>query len=213
MLAWTWRRRRHGLQEVAPALESGRVVMALWHGEQLAFLASHRHLPISLMTSTSRDGELLARVLHRLGYRAIRGSSSRRGKEAFQDALAVLDEGRIPAVTLDGPRGPRLVPKVGASALAAARRVGVCWCVTHSWPCLRLGSWDRFEIPLPFARVDLHYGWMEPAPDPTDRARVEQERQRLGEVMRATWAQVRGEPTPPPPPASEPVSPSGPTPP
>lgn len=197
--------RRHDFAAFEPTLRSGKGILAFWHGEQLAFIASHRDLPCAGMASVSRDGELLARVIARLGYTLIRGSNSRKGKEAFLGALQALSSGRIPALAVDGPRGPRHQPQIGASALAASGQTGVCWCITRSRPCITLRSWDRFEIPLPFAKVDLYYGWMDPAPDAQDRARVEEERQRLGEVMRAAWERVRGapaalrpsEPTPP----------------
>jgi len=194
MLSWTWRVHRHDYGRYEPELRTGKGVLAFWHGEQLAFIGCHRHLPVAGMASVSKDGELLARVITRLGYSTVRGSSSRRGKEAYRGALEAIASGRIPALAVDGPRGPRHQPQIGASALAASSQVGVCWVISRSRPCLRLRSWDRFEIPLPFARVDLFYGWQEPAPDSEDRSRVEQERRRLGEAMREAWQRVRGEP-------------------
>jgi hypothetical protein len=65
---------------------------------------------------------------------------------------------------------------------------------------LRLRSWDRFELPLPFARVELHYGLLPPAADAADRDAVEARRIELCEEMRRRWAQVRGEPPAPLPP-------------
>lgn len=197
--AWsaTWRVHRHGWEPVAAALEQGPCVLAFWHGEQVAIIGTHRRVPIAGMASLSPDGELLARVIAHLGYQVVRGSTSRGGKDAFEASRAAMDLGLTPALAADGPRGPRHRPHVGAVALSASAQRPVFWCVTRAWPVLRLRSWDRFEVPLPFARVELHYGLLDPAPDPADRAAVEARRVALGDRMRRRWAEVRGQPPAP----------------
>jgi len=174
-------------------LAEGPGILAFWHGEQVAIIATHGHTGCAGMASLSPDGELLARAISRVGYEVIRGSTSRGGKAAFQGALAAMERGLSPALAVDGPRGPRHQPHVGAAALAATGGRPIYWCVTRAWPAVRLGSWDRFEIPLPGARVDLYYGLLPPPEDPLDRLAVEAARQALGEVMRARTAEIRGE--------------------
>lgn len=190
--AWsrTWRVRRHGFQAVEQARSRGPVVYAFWHGEQLAYIGTHRHLGVAGMASRSRDGELLARCIHRLGYALLRGSTSRGGKDAFLQALRALEGGLSPALAVDGPRGPLHQPHIGAVALAARAGVPVAWVVSRAAPRVRLGSWDRFEIPLALARLDLVYGLLPPSPDPEDRAGIEAARQELGRRMRAASAHL-----------------------
>jgi len=169
-------------------------VLAFWHGEQVAIIGTHRHFPVAGMASLSADGELLARTISGLGYRVVRGSTGHGGKEAFDAARTAILEGFTPALAVDGPRGPRHRPHVGAVALAASGQRPVMWCVTRCWPTLRLSSWDRFELPLPGARVDLHYGLLDPVADPLDRDAVEASRATLGRLMRARWSELRGTP-------------------
>lgn len=192
LLQRTWRVRRHGFALLEDALARGPVVLAFWHGQQTIVIGSHLGGRFAGMSSHSRDGELLAQCIKGLGYRSIRGSSSRGGKEAFDASLQALAEGWSPSLAVDGPRGPRHEPHVGAVALAARSGRPVVWIVSRLSPCWRLSSWDRFEIPLPFCRADLVYGLLPPLPDPEDRQAVEAARQQLGEQMRAAMSALQG---------------------
>jgi lysophospholipid acyltransferase (LPLAT)-like uncharacterized protein len=150
-LACTWRVQLRG--EVG----QGAVVYAFWHGMQLPLVALHRDRGIVGMASRSRDGELLAKLIGRLGYGTIRGSGSRGGVAALRATVRALQAGSSVALAVDGPRGPR--HSVHPGAVAAARLAGVALvavrCRAH--PAVRLGSWDRFCIPLPFARVEAEH--------------------------------------------------------
>ncbi len=185
LLARSYRVRRHGFDDVVRAYGEAPLVFAFWHGEQLAYIANHRFWRVAGMASRSRDGELLARCIERLGYPAIRGSSSRGGREAFAECLRRLDSGWSVGLAVDGPRGPRHQPHVGAVALAARTRRPVAWMVSRARPRVRLSSWDRFEIPVPLARWDLVYGLFEVDADPDDREAVDRARATLGATMRA----------------------------
>jgi hypothetical protein len=157
-LGRTWRVQLDGedvLGEVKRA--GGAAVLALWHGELLPLVWYHRGRDIAALISTHADGELIARIVQSLGYRPIRGSSSRGGTRALLDAVRELTGGRDVAFTTDGPRGPRRVSAPGAG-VAAARAgvpvVGMGCCVDRAW---RLRSWDRFVVPKPFARIVVRY--------------------------------------------------------
>jgi lysophospholipid acyltransferase (LPLAT)-like uncharacterized protein len=163
-LGWTWRIRTHGATLLSGALEQG-AVLAFWHGELMPMIYAHRDQRFAGMASRSRDGELLARIIQRLGYRVLRGSTSRGGASALREAQRLLFEGVSPALAVDGPRGPRHQPAPGAVALAARAERPIVYGVCHAAPVIRLQSWDRFEIPLPFARIDIHYGLMPPPKD------------------------------------------------
>ncbi len=159
LLAGTWRMRVHD-DEGLRAARAGdrRVIFALWHGELLPLLWQHRGENIAIVISEHRDGEIIARIAESLGYATVRGSSSKGGSRALIGLMREIDAGRDGAITPDGPRGPARVFAPGAAV--AAQRTGALIvplraAASRSW---RLKSWDRFLIPKPFARVDVHYG-------------------------------------------------------
>ena len=158
------------------ALSEGAAVLAFWHGEQLMMVPTHARRGLRAMASLSRDGELLARVIHRLGYGAIRGSTSRGSGAAFHSGLDGLRQGASAALAVDGPRGPFRVPHPGAVVLAARSQCPLIYGVAHTTTAVRLSSWDRFVIPLPLSCVRIAYGRMEPpssdAPDVIEAART-----------------------------------------
>jgi lysophospholipid acyltransferase (LPLAT)-like uncharacterized protein len=158
LLGLTWRVRLEGDDVRARAKAGGRsAVLALWHGELLPLVWYHRGQDIAALISTHADGEVIARIVESLGYRPIRGSTSRGGARALLEAVGELEGGRDVAFTTDGPRGPRRVsaPGVGvAAAKAGAPVVCIGAVVDRAW---RLRSWDRFVIPKPFARVTVRY--------------------------------------------------------
>lgn len=140
--------RRHG----------GPVVYLMWHEALLPLLWHHRGLGIAVVVSEARDGQYLADFAVRLGYRPVRGSSRRGGVRALAGAIRVLQEGGSVAFTPDGPRGPRREVKPGG--LKAAQAAGAQVVPVHAaarW-ARRLGSWDRFLVPLPGARVRVAFG-------------------------------------------------------
>ncbi len=154
MLGSSLRLERIGWENNARALATGRpVVYVCWHGSQLAPTYAFRDRGIWIMTSLSRDGDIQTQSLNCLGYRTVRGSSSRGGSRALLEMVRRLRRGEATSMTLDGPRGPRHVAKPGAVLLAqraGAVVLAVGACYGRAW---RLNNWDRFEIPLPFSRV------------------------------------------------------------
>ena len=71
-----------------------------------------------MLTSPSRDGDIIARCVHGFGMGSVRGSSSRRGSQALRELLTLLKQGCDLAITPDGPRGPRYEMSAGAIFLA-----------------------------------------------------------------------------------------------
>ncbi len=133
---------------------SGPTVFCFWHRSLLLAAYRFRGLRIAIMISRSFDGELIARTVERLGFDAVRGSSTRGGSVGLRGMERAYREGRICAFTADGPKGPALVAKAGAVQLAQlvdARWVGAFELAPER--CWRLGSWDGFVIPKPFSRV------------------------------------------------------------
>lgn len=159
LLARTWRIEvvdDHRWRELAQRGEG--FVFVLWHEALLPLLWHHRKQGVAILVSEARDGEYLASYAARIGYRLIRGSSTRGGARALLASVRELSAGTVVAFTPDGPRGPRREMKPGV--VAAAQRAGVRILPIHAeadraW---RLRSWDRFMVPKPFARVRIAYG-------------------------------------------------------
>lgn len=158
MLAMTWRVRRVG----AEAFDAMRnrdepIIIVFWHGEFLPVAWVHRRSGMASLISRHADGEIIARIAEGLGYRTIRGSSSRGGVRALLETVQRVEEGISVGFTPDGPRGPRHVFAPGA--LIVAQRTGrpiiaMAATASRAW---RLRSWDRHLVPKPFATVTIHY--------------------------------------------------------
>jgi len=140
------------------------------------------------MASASRDGELLAQVIERMGFGVIRGSTSRGAVGALRASLRAMDSGVSPALALDGPRGPAHVPQLGAAHLAARTQRPVIYMVAHTTWAVRLRSWDRFVVPLPGAVVTIGYGRMDPPA--SDKAAVRAASVDLGRRMEALAVRI-----------------------
>ena len=141
------------------ACEDGRpVVIMCWHGSILVPIYCHRRRNLVNMTSLSEDGDLITSVLYSMGYKCVRGSSSRGGMRVLLEMIRLLKNGENGAITVDGPRGPRHQVKPGVVLLAqrtGALLVPLGTCFSHS---IALNSWDRTEIPLPGSRAVMITG-------------------------------------------------------
>lgn len=155
-----------------------------WHGQQFVLLGAHAGERCAIMVSLSRDGALQKEVCHAFGYAVVRGSSSRRGREALVELSKLAGQGWNPALALDGPRGPAEEAHPGLVVLARRHRL---WLVPLAAAARRrwmLGTWDRTRIPWPFTRAVVVYGApfrVEDLPDArgresTEIARAELER-------------------------------------
>lgn len=159
VLALTWRVRFVN-DNVVQSLKQRRqpFTYVLWHGQLLPLLWTHRDRDVAVMISEHRDGEIIARIATSLGFRLVRGSTSRGAARALLMGSRELNAGFDLAITVDGPRGP--AKSVAPGALIIAQRTGAPMVPTaasasRAW---RLRSWDRFMIPKPFARINVAYG-------------------------------------------------------
>ena len=147
-----------GLEHLDRELERKGALIAMWHGRMVVPVHPFRDRGWHVLVSPSEDGDLSEGMLHRFGFKVVRGSSSRGGARALRELLGVLDGGGVVAITPDGPRGPMHNVNLGLAWMARAtgRSVLPFGCVAdRTW---RLSSWDRFTIPKPGARVALTYG-------------------------------------------------------
>lgn len=160
-LAATWRwgtPSEGGVQSVHAPLSLETAVYALWHEHLLPLAFAHRGAGVTALVSGHRDGEILTRVLRRLGHRAARGSSTRGGQEGLEGMLEAGRAGRPLAFTPDGPRGPARCCKPGVVRAAAETGLPVVPLSAAASGGRRLGSWDGFLVPGPFARVVVSRG-------------------------------------------------------
>lgn len=138
------------------------VIWAFWHNRMLIMpVITSRFFPKrngAVLTSPSKDGAIIAAVMSRFHYRSVRGSSSKRGTSATLALARVIESGGDCAITPDGPRGPRY--RLGPGIIFLAQKTGapVAPVRIEYSRCVRLKSWDRFMIPLPFSRVDVTVG-------------------------------------------------------
>lgn len=133
----------------------GAVIHPFWHRCIIPATYHFRGRGVAVMTSSSFDGEYIARVIEKLGFRAVRGSSRRGAVSALRGMHREVEAGHPVAFTIDGPTGPRYVAKPGPVALA--RNTGApiqCFYIAldRAWV---LDSWDALMVPKPFARAHI----------------------------------------------------------
>jgi hypothetical protein len=158
-LGATWRVRVIGREHEEACRRGGRgFLYALWHGSLLPLFYYKRGEGIVVLVSQNRDGEYITRVIHREGYRTVRGSSSRGGFRSLLEMSRLGRQGEALAITPDGPRGPRHRAQPGVLIVAQRGGVPILPLAAAVNPCRRLNSWDRFVIPAPFARVVMGFG-------------------------------------------------------
>ena len=142
-----------------PNAATGPFVFCFWHGNQAGLLAHPRVRPAVVMTSLSRDGTLQSRILSRLGFVVVRGSSSRGGAAGLKAVIAKMREGCDALFAVDGPRGP--LHQIKPGALSAAKTVNAPLVplraeASRAWVFQR--TWDRYTLPKPFASVVVYRG-------------------------------------------------------
>lgn len=146
-----------GGDAVTETLASGSAALIVgWHEFFLIACCDMRHLRPYIMVSQSRDGERITRVAERLGWNVVRGSSSRGGAKALLQMVRVLREPVLAGHLVDGPKGPRRQMKPGVILMAQRSQavlIPSLYTVRHKW-CVP--SWDRLQVPYPFARVVRH---------------------------------------------------------
>lgn len=177
-LAATWRFRVVGREHVEAARPGGDpAVFAFWHGRLLPMAYLHRGEKVRVLASEHHDGELLARTIRFLGLGNVKGSSTRGGTKAILGLVDALRDGHSVALTVDGPRGPRFVVKPGVVELSKLAGVAIIPVTSASKRHHAFASWDAFQLPAPFTRVEVRYG--EPIRVATDADRAGLEAKRL----------------------------------
>jgi lysophospholipid acyltransferase (LPLAT)-like uncharacterized protein len=158
-LCRTYRWRIEGAEHFDEAVRSGKgPILALWHGRILPGLHYFRNRGVVVITSQNFDGEWIARILHKFGFGTARGSTSRGGARALVQLRQDLAKGKPAAFTVDGPRGPARIVQPGVAFLAGATGHPIVPYHIEADRYWTAKSWDRTQIPKPFATVALVIG-------------------------------------------------------
>ena len=136
----------------------GPLLVAFWHNRLLGPVIPYQNQQVGVAISQSDDGELISRVVAAFGFVPIRGSSSRGGSQLLRTMLRHLAAGHDVVFTPDGPRGPRYVVQPGIAHLACRTGRPVVPVGVGMSRKVVFSSWDRFQLPLPFGRIRIHFG-------------------------------------------------------
>lgn len=165
----------------------GAVLLCTWHQQffsAIRYFQNYRELEPSLMISQSKDGEIIAGVAERSGWRTVRGSSSNGGAAALKEMILKLRASRLAAHIVDGPKGPAGVVKAGAIRMAHVTNAAIVPFYTKADKAWYFNSWDRFFLPKPFAKVTLRFGEVIEFEKVKDEESFDRQRRHLEDVMR-----------------------------
>lgn len=171
----------------------GPAIYCVWHNRlalsmpaYFDYVKKRNQTPgLAAMVSASKDGGFLTGILECFNVQPVRGSSSRRGPQALLELTTWAERGYDLAITPDGPRGPLYVVQEGVMSLAQLTGLPIVPVSYHvNWK-IRVKSWDRFQIPLPFSRCEMIYEKPVFVPREATDAEREQLRRQLETALRA----------------------------
>lgn len=180
-LCYRYRPRGLNVDPHRPGLE-GHYIYAFWHENLLLPAYQYGRRNIHVLISQHADGELIAEACKHLGFRLVRGSTTRGGVEAVRLMKRLAHVGHL-GITPDGPRGPRRTVQTGAIYLAARTGLPIIpigFAFARAW---RINSWDRFALPVPYSKAVCVTGTPIRVPKNADRETLETYRQLVQEAM------------------------------
>lgn len=158
LLGLTWRVKLAGHTDMNPQSNTNQKrIYCFWHNHIIGLAYTQKNMNAGILISSHFDGEVTARIVARLGYRPIRGSSTKGGAIGLISMLKNNDVRHL-AFTVDGPRGPKGVVKPGSIYAASKTGLPIVPITCNSKNKWVFSSWDRFEIPKPFAKVVVCFG-------------------------------------------------------
>jgi lysophospholipid acyltransferase (LPLAT)-like uncharacterized protein len=159
-LRLTWRIRIIESASFQAALNKNQpMVFAHWHGDEFGLVYLLKRYRAAAMVSTSKDGELMDKVLRMFGAKTSRGSSTRGGTTALKGIIRLSREGWRPSVAVDGPKGPYHKAKPGVfeiSKLLGAEIFPLAAAADRAFVFNK--AWNKSFLPLPFARIVVVWG-------------------------------------------------------
>jgi len=155
-LGSTYRYRVDAIEHLRAAEALGHPIHAFWHGRILPGTVYFKNRGIVVITSENFDGEWIARIITKFGYGTARGSSSRGARKALIQMVHEVRDKPV-AFALDGPRGPARVAQPGAVWLSKVTGNPIIPFHLEANRHWSLNSWDRTQIPKPFATIALAF--------------------------------------------------------
>jgi lysophospholipid acyltransferase (LPLAT)-like uncharacterized protein len=184
LITATLRIERVGMEPIEDYRRSNRrILFAFWHGRHFLMIPCLYAANVNVLTSTSRDGRLLADVLRNFGYDIIPGSSHKSPVRALLACVNRMREGQDVVFAVDGPTGPIHVVKPGAVFVAAKAGASIIPVVFSCKPCAVFHSWDKFMLPLPFSKAVLLGGAPIAPPENTREEAIETVRLTLEDTL------------------------------
>lgn len=133
-------------------------IYTIWHRQEVIMIYAQRGRGLVGLISKSRDGEYMARILRRSGFNFVRGSTTSGGFLSLRSLIKAARGGYSLAITPDGPKGPVFKVQPGAIYLAQKAGIPVIPCASAYSKKKILRSWDKYQFPLPFGRIQVVYG-------------------------------------------------------
>ena len=159
--------------------EEAPAIYAIWHGLQYCLGGIPDRKNVHILISQSKDGEIIAYTVKKIGFSTVRGSMGRGGAKATREILNILEEGKNIAYTVDGPRGPGHKVKIGALRIAQMSGRPVIPVSSDSTYRKVLSTWDEYQIPLPCSKMPLVFGDPIYVPEGISEADLEEYRLRV----------------------------------
>lgn len=159
----TYRFKFQNKEHFAEANQHGAFIFAIWHESVIGFMSAHAWTkPYLSLSSRSKDGDIAAYISQKMGFVAVRGSSKKKrgdkgGKEAMEEYISQMRQGMSGGITVDGPKGPRHVCKMGVVRIAQQTGSPILPGVAIPSSYWTINSWDQFKIPKPFSTITIIY--------------------------------------------------------
>jgi lysophospholipid acyltransferase (LPLAT)-like uncharacterized protein len=193
-LFWSLRVEYRGAESLRARWAGGeRAIVSLWHNRLLLVPVIASGAPLCIMVSQHRDGEMATKLLAAWGVATVRGSATRGAVGGYLRLVDAYRHGHNLAVLPDGPRGPRYVAKPGVAHLAKSLGAPIYPVAYAASRFVRLRSWDRLIIPLPFARLLVQVGAPITVPSQSDAEQLDHCRLEVERALNALTDSVEGQ--------------------
>lgn len=187
----TIRIRSHDIEKRYEAENTGKPLIGIcWHYCILAIFAIYRDYPLTLMISASKDGEYLARMVERLGFPVVRGSSNRQGAKAAREFIRELLRGNNTGLVADGSQGPARIAQEGSLFMAAKSGAVVVPMLYSASRYYSFKTWDKLILPKLFSTINVYYGDPLILPEETKAKGLKEFRLMLEENLNAIYAKA-----------------------
>jgi len=189
ILSKTWKI-EWGNEEVLDNLKKNlnkRFIAAFWHSDMISILAAgitqNTTFPLTILISPSRDGEILAKIVTKLGFMVKRGSSAKNAIGGLKVLKMVLEENGCVAIAVDGPKGPRYSAKSGTILLSKLTQAPILIVGANISRKFIFKSWDKCELPLPFSRIKISLNNLIYIPKESTKEEIEKYRKELEKIL------------------------------